>query len=298
MQFELTDQLIDEILFFMEDQNGDFYIDAREAAVLSFDDIDFDEEDPQDCIFYEIPEWQPNDGFRLMESFTAGLQNSVIKNLLSQALNRGKGVFRAFKDIISQYPEAEKLWFNYRDSKMKEAVVLWYNALREQWGLELVGTEPEETDDLVAQDFHFRQDSSADYFLAAELHRQCMDSTPNSSNADPFIFPGDFCIVAETAGAEFAAYICAVKSETGSLHVNALEVKPEYRGFGLGKSLLSQLLGKTADTDITEICIELPGEYCNFSRVLNREGFQPVITRYKKFLNRASISCFGSAPDL
>ena len=33
MQFELTEALIDEILFFMEDQNGEFYIDTVEGIV-------------------------------------------------------------------------------------------------------------------------------------------------------------------------------------------------------------------------------------------------------------------------
>lgn len=38
---------------------------------------------------------------------------------------------------------------------MKREVIRWYNALREEWGLELIGEEPEETDDLVQDDFRF-----------------------------------------------------------------------------------------------------------------------------------------------
>ena len=42
MQFELTDVLIDEILFFMEDQSGEFYIDTVEGIVAGgIEGLDF-----------------------------------------------------------------------------------------------------------------------------------------------------------------------------------------------------------------------------------------------------------------
>jgi hypothetical protein len=50
-----------------------------------------------------------------MEHFAAGLRNPVVRNELTLALNRGRGVFRAFKDILSRYPETEKLWFSYKE---------------------------------------------------------------------------------------------------------------------------------------------------------------------------------------
>jgi len=294
MQFELTEELINEIIFFMEDQNGDFCLDTRKGIIISRDDDEFDDDDFGDAEFNDnddddeegrfisLPDWQPSDGFRLMESFAAGLHNPVVRKHLSAALNRGRGVFRAFKDAISEYPEVEKLWFSYKDREMKREVIRWYNSLREQWGMELIGEEPEDIDDLALEDFSFRDGSAADTELAKQLHRSCIDVAENEITLSPYIFPGDMCIVAENSGGEFAAYICAAKteSESGGLHVNALEVKPEYRGLGLGKTLLARLLKQADSRNISRISIDLPAESETFSRVLSREDFQPVVTRY------------------
>jgi len=286
MQFELTDELIDEIIFFMEDQDGDFCLDTRKGIVISRDDDDEenDDDNDEDGRFISIPDWQPSDGFRLMESFTVGLHNSVVRKNLSAALNRSKGVFRAFKDAISQYPEVEKLWFAYKDREMKREVMQWYNGLREQWGMELIGEEPEDIDDLALEDFRFREGSAADSEAAEQLHRSCIGDAENSTSLSAWVFPGDMCIVAESAGGEFAAYICAAiraaPAEASGLHVAALEVKPEYRGLGLGKALLARLLEQADSRNISRISIDLPAEFENFSRVLSREQFQPLVTRY------------------
>jgi len=291
MQFELTNELIDEILFFMEDQDGSFYLDTRKGIVINNDFDDFDDDDDDDenetdddeeGRFISLPEWEPSDGFKLMESFAAGLHNSVVRKQLSSALNRGRGVFRAFKDAVSEHPEVEKLWFAYKDREMKREVIRWYNGLREQWGMELIGEEPEDIADLAQEDFHFRDGSAADTDLAEQLHRSCIDDAEKKVVLSARFFPGDMCIVAENSGGEFAAYICAASSESGGLHVNALEVKPEYRGLGLGKTLLGRLLEQADSKNISSVSIDLPAESEIFSRVLSREDFQPVVTRYRR----------------
>jgi len=289
MRFELTNELIDEILFFMEDQDGRFSLDTRKGIVIS-DDGEFDDDDDEDETddnddddegrFISLPEWESSEGFKLMESFAAGLHNSVVRKHLSSALNRGRGVFRAFKDAIAEYPEVEKLWFAYKDREMKREVIRWYNGLREQWGMELIGEEPEDIADLAQEDFHFRDGSAADTELAEQLHRSCIDDAEKKVVLSAWFFPGDMCIVAENSGGEFAAYICAAKSESGGLHVNALEVKPEYRGLGLGKALLGRLLEQADAKNISSVSIDLPVESEIFSRVLSREDFKPLVTRY------------------
>jgi len=300
MRFELTEELIDEILFFMEDQGDEFYVDAEEGEIvpsieIHSDDDDVDGDDDIDDRYFLVPEWSPSDGFRLMESFTASLRNSVVRKKLSAALDRGKGVFRAFKDTLSEFPEVEKLWFAHKDREMKREVIHWYNALRESWGMELIGEEPEDTEDIAGEDFRFRDGSTADSDAAEKLHLLCIQGDKNVAQLGPWIFPGDMCIVAESSGGEFAAYISvsavnAVAADSSGLHVNALEVQPEYRGLGLAKTLLSKLLARlpelakfseqAADGKTRCISIDLPAEFENFSRVLNRESFRPAVTRY------------------
>jgi GNAT superfamily N-acetyltransferase len=62
--------------------------------------------------------------------------------------------------------------------------------------------------------------------------------------------------------------------------VAALEVKPEYRGLGLGKALLDRLLEQADSGNISRVSIDLPAEFENFARVLSRAVFYPAVTRY------------------
>ena len=152
MRFELDNILTDEILFHMENQDGEFLLDTHEGKIIDKNDNEVDGE----C-FIALPEWSSSDGYRIMEKFTAGLKNPIARQELSSALNRNKGVFRSFKDTLEQYPEIEKLWFRFKEREMKNIVVNWYNALREEWGLEPIGAEPEDTSSLVLEDFVLRE---------------------------------------------------------------------------------------------------------------------------------------------
>jgi ribosomal protein S18 acetylase RimI-like enzyme len=294
MQFELTDALIDEILFFMEDQNGEFFLDTQEGAVLSTDDAQLIQSDfeANSDRYIPLPDWGPPDGFRLMERFTAGLHNALIREELSAALDRGRGVFRAFKNTLAQYPEAEKLWFAYKDREMKDEVISWYNSLRESWGLELIGEEPEDLVGLVLEDFRFRDGNSQDRAQAEELHG-AESHTTESHDAEArtgdvismgeWVFPGDLCFVAETSGGEFAGYINAVRGGTTGneiLRVCTVEVQTEYRGLGLGKALLTRLLEHADSEKIPHVIIDLPAGQEHFARALLRENFRPSVQRF------------------
>ena len=314
MQFELTQALIDEILFFMEDQSGDFVLDTREGAVFNteFDILDDEDDDgvPDDDRYISLPDWGPSDGFRLMEHFTAGLRNALVREELSAALDRGRGVFRAFKDTLSRYPETEKLWFAWKDREMKREVISWYNSLRETWGLELIGEEPEDIAGLTLEDFRFRDAVAEDAASAEGLHRLCLDELSGGEGELPadgifsgmgeWVFPGDMGFVVETAGGEFAGYISAARldvSIAGRMNISegsppdnslrtcavcAVEVRPEYRGLGLGKTLLARLVEQADKEKIPNVIIDLPAGQEHFSRALVREFFKPCVQRYSR----------------
>jgi GNAT superfamily N-acetyltransferase len=290
MQFELNEALIDEILFFMEDQNGEFLLDTQEGSVLSTDDAELNQDDfeADNGRYISLPEWGPSDGFRLMERFTAGLHNALIREELSAALNRGRGVFRAFKNTLTQYPETEKLWFAYKDREMKNKVISWYNGLRESWGLELIGEEPEDLVGLVLEDFRFRDGTAQDFAQAEELHNtESHDVEAHSGDSfsiGKWVFPGDLCFVAETSGGEFAGYINATRAGTDHsnevLRICTVEVQTEYRGLGLGKALLTRLLEHADSEKISRVSIDLPAGQEHFARALLRENLRPSVQRF------------------
>ena len=319
MRFELTEALIDDILFSMEDQDGEFLVDTRQGILVNAADEGFagesedaegdagelpPEEDNTER-YIPIPEWGPSDGFRLMEHFTAALRSPLVRQELSAALDRGKGVFRAFKDALTRHPEAERLWFRFKEREMKRELIRWYNGLREEWGMELIGGEPEDTADMVLEDFRFREGTAADREAAAALHHACGEayraggvpaeheaSHPAAESVmrniiaelfgamNQWDFPGDLCLAAETAGGEFAACIAAAYSGPSRLHIYALEVSPEYQGLGLGECLLCRLIEKADSQGIQSISIDLPAGRDTFSRVLLRESFTPSVQRY------------------
>jgi len=61
------------------------------------------------------------------------------------------------------------------------------------------------------------------------------------------------------------------------LQITRLEVKPEYRGMGIGKTLLAKLLEKTGGQTVT---FDLPAGYEYFSRTLHIENFKPVMQKF------------------
>jgi GNAT superfamily N-acetyltransferase len=183
---------------------------------------------------------------------------------------------------------------------MKKVILTWYNSLREHWGLEQIGMEPEETEDLVLEDFHIRASLPEDRFPAEELHRRCLEefldfaqereilSSPErclGETAASWTFPGALSLAAETGEGEFAAYISASRREN-ALAVTALEVRPEYRGLGLGEALLTRLTALAADSSASNLLIDLPDNSGEFSKVLLRGGFKPYMYRYSLKLSR------------
>ena len=186
---------------------------------------------------------------------------------------------------------------------MKREVIAWYNSLRETWGLELIGEEPEDISGLTLEDFRFRSGETRDYFLAGELHRACVKECASqdgsagiaAANMNEWAFPGDICVAVETAAGEFAGYISSAllsacdNPSAVTLQITALEIKPEYRGLGLGKGLLSRLLekadswadyAKDSARKISSVTFDLPAGQEYFSRVLLRESFKPCVQRF------------------
>jgi GNAT superfamily N-acetyltransferase len=147
----------------------------------------------------------------------------------------------------------------------------------------------------VLEDFRFRSPEKADAAPAEELHRFCIGeyrkyaAENNIEGAafeedSPRAFPPAAGLVAETGGGEFAGYIAAARNGP-ALHINALEVRPEYRGLGIGEALVSRLLEKAAEESagtgqITRLTLDLPAGTEGFSRVLLRCAFKPYATRY------------------
>jgi GNAT superfamily N-acetyltransferase len=257
--FHLTQELIDDIIFWMESQNGDFVINTETGEILNAEELPTElktDSVPQNQ-YVEIPAWGPADGFGLMENFTASLKNPSARKKLAAALNQGRGVFRAFKDTLAELPHVEKIWFSYKERELKKVARIWYAGLCEETGIKKIGEEPEETDELIIEDF---------LFTVKKEKTRILITASNSL--------------------DIRAGKITAKINDGELAVEELFVEKDFRGLGLGKGLLKKLL---AEYEQARITIDIPIESEAFSRVLLRENFRPVLTRFEKSASAGTL---------
>jgi ribosomal protein S18 acetylase RimI-like enzyme len=154
--FQLSDQAIEQIIFAMEDQDSRSLVDLETGAVLSAEEMEAHVGGDAER-FSKPPRWTSRDGYKLMEDFIAAVRNPSARRELLTALSRGRGVFKAFKGVLTAYPEIERAFKDFKTKFMRRSIVEWYESLREAQGLARLGPEPEsDSADLLASDSEIR----------------------------------------------------------------------------------------------------------------------------------------------
>ena len=151
MTFVLNDSLLNKIQSALENQEQKFVLDAQACTLVQ--KTDSVQEDGEQ--YYELPEWDSAAGFALREDFVNALNSPLAHEELQQVLHSGRGVFKNFRNVLKNYPEVEKKWHLYKNTKMLNYINGWYNNLREVWGLEKLDYVPESDDSLIHDDFSF-----------------------------------------------------------------------------------------------------------------------------------------------
>lgn len=148
---------IDEIIFIMEmsDDFGSirlFDTETGEIVDIPNDVMSAVESDDKDEIA-DLPEWEKElvetaksvfsdksgryvdvprkpsyESYNLMVEFAGSVKDKSLREKLEIALD-GKGAFRRFKNVISDYPEEEKRWFAFKDERLKQEVIDWLNSI-------------------------------------------------------------------------------------------------------------------------------------------------------------------------
>jgi len=146
--FQLTDAVLERIIFAMENQSNEMLIDLETG----------------DCVnaagpserYVRPPSWDSRRGFAILEAFAATVASPPeLKLALNAALRRGKGVFKAFRQALST---DEALFRRFQDFKlrtMRPVVEAWLESLLEQQKLEKIKEEPEDISDIVASEVEF-----------------------------------------------------------------------------------------------------------------------------------------------
>lgn len=256
MTFELSDALTDEILSAMENQTGEFCVDAQLKSVVECSKSD-------DERLYKIPEWSSADGFSMRESFTSCLHVPLVKEELQEVLHSGRGVFRNFRDIIKKYPEVEKRWHTFKYKTMYAVITEWYNQLCEVWGLEKLDSIPSSDENLVRNDFFFKEYVSEDkekILSNISTDQWCNDDLPAKVSAAFFELWKNQFESAEKIGQmghvcyslsdDFAGCITlspCLENQKNLVFVTSFYVSENFRGLGIGTELLTLTISRVKE---------------------------------------------------
>ena len=276
MEFELSPEVYDQIIFAMEDQSSNAFIHRRTGALVRQPPDDRSE-------FVPLPPWKPVDGFYLMERFVAALSNRHVRGQLRAALSAGKGVFRSFKNVLKQSRDLERHWYRFKEKEMRRVVLDWYNQEREAAGLERLGPEPEETDDLTISDFlvvaaapsHLDGAHRVDVEAMVELRQVPAPDlgSPMERRRCELAAPGSHLVVACAPQDEVVGIAWARERGRGEWELVQLAVMPFYRGVGLAARLLQALADEAEAHGVAVLRARLGGEALGLSGLLQKAGF-------------------------
>lgn len=73
--------------------------------------------------YVRVPNIESWESFEDMEEFVENVTKKRMKDLLERALSGGKGVFRRFKDVLSEDPELLEKWYKFKDQRNQERVL-------------------------------------------------------------------------------------------------------------------------------------------------------------------------------
>ena len=303
-KFILSPEILDQIIFAMENQNESYLFDSRDGVVIMAAEREAPEAD-DDGRYYEIPSWESSDGFNLMEKFVASLRNPVYREQLRDALNSGRGVFRNFKNVLKQRDDIQRLWFSFKDRAMKTAVIEWYNDLCEMWGVEKIGPEPDDTEELVLSDFQFRTDGgecdTSEYLLldrdgfeeamadyppeyVSERYDERMRSLPADRHSWAFT-------VCETPEGELAGVLWSVNSPREDdaastvTYIVQLYIRSEFRGLGLAKTMVGKFVEDAYRGGTRQLTVKLWGKNLGFGRIFEECGLTQESAEYSADLD-------------
>lgn len=78
--------------------------------------------------YRRIPGNASSEGYRLMERFAARVRDPALQEKLEIALD-GKGAFRRFKNVLYDYPDERRRWFDYERECKLEWARKWLESL-------------------------------------------------------------------------------------------------------------------------------------------------------------------------
>jgi ribosomal protein S18 acetylase RimI-like enzyme len=199
-------------------------------------------------------------------------------------------VFKAFKAVLAEHEELERAFRDFKIRAMRRTIAIWHDDLREARGLERLGPEPEDTDELVLSDLEIdilditeardlvlsliaeAEDESAEYLpgpiAAYEIGRlrSELDGSPDAMCA----IAGD----GEGGALGAALGFRTVVGDRGFGRIAFLMVKRDFRRMGLGSTLLGALAKAFAEEGMSLVALDSALLPQDFGQSLEALGFK------------------------
>lgn len=276
--FQLTPEIIDMIIFGMENQSEEYFVDIKTGDVISESFAKDNYKDEYlDLYIISVPDWFSSDGFQLMESFVASMHNPVYKEILRKILSTGKGAFRNFKKTVKEHESLTQQWYLHKDKVMRSRVIEWFNLNSEILKYSEIDENTDETENLVLSDFIFKTDCLKwEKLINAKSGESIYESLGSretdlaeyiiSKNQSFLALPEntDLSVSAETLDGEFAGSIKGGIIKTGKNKsflalANVIWVEKRFRGMGLARHLIDYFSENAINRNCKKIIFELPG---------------------------------------
>lgn len=305
--FELTDEIVRQVIFGMENQNHRYLLDVEEGKVLRADSIDgaaFGEVLDPDMLdptarYQELPPWSSADGFNLMQAFLGELPNPQLRQELNEILLSGKRVFRRFKDKLSEHPDGQRRYHVFKFLEMRSVVAEWYNTLRELRGLDTLelGFE-DEIGDLILTDVVIEKPNPVPTAVLEELDRQAFYESLGGPPADlarylyrrrgarlpAFNDARSTVLTAYNPIGDLCGFLWAVQDMLDSgrslTTIEQLYVLPDYRRLGMAEALLDRFSKSVADDGSGYTLVRIYGSTDFRIDSLARRGYRTVSAEY------------------
>lgn len=278
----LTEYLLENIIFAMEDQVDTHYLDLLKGEVINeeqklyplLEDGDEEEDAEVDPAlrYIDLPDWQPSDGFRTMEKFAYQVRNPIYREKLLQALQAGRGVFRRFKDTIGEQPSLEREWFAFKDDQLKREVIAWYRENDGALQLRDLDLEIEElTDDILQEDFIIGRAEDETPIeeivrLQADLLQEMQEGSDAQRTALLLLKPRlanpeeTQYFYAKTQEGELAGFLAYEVLSPSTAEILFFGNKKEFRGMGLFRFVFDHFCRHAARKHYTCLIVNLAGE--------------------------------------
>jgi len=264
-KIRLGRDLIEQIIFGMENQENQYYLDLVKGLVVQSDRI----QNIQESVHIPLPAWHPSDGFILMEKFVSSLNNPLFQEEMKSILHSGKGVFRKFKNLLKQRKDLERQWFRFKQKEMLNIILEWLEIHQDYLELTELGDELDYLDDLINSDFTLCYDPEdcieqmreldtelwyelyPDYpeIYYQELQKRFRHHNPLRIDEENHI------LAVKDMEGRLASFLWFTQKESIVFLRSLITIK-EYRGIGLATQLVNELtqrLNQKMDSYLLEI---------------------------------------------